>query len=135
MRWNTPDDWAVSHKQAHPALVSESDFVAAQHIRVTREVTPGRTYRLAGILHCGLCARRMDSHWTHQRPGYRCRHGHNSATTPQSDRPRNAYVREDQILAHLPALVLRVTGAVGGMAVSRPPPATPSSTCVPAASR
>ncbi|WP_324606719.1 hypothetical protein [Kitasatospora azatica] len=77
----------------------------------------------------------MDSHWTHQRPGYRCRHGHNSATTPQSDRPRNAYVREDQILAHLPALVLRVTGAVGGMAVSRPPPATPSSTCVPAASR
>ncbi|WP_232247823.1 recombinase family protein [Kitasatospora azatica] len=122
MRWNTPNDWAISHKQAHPALVSEADFVAAQNVRVTREATPGRTYRLAGILHCGLCGRRMDSHWTHQRPGYRCRHGHNSATTPDPDRPRNAYVREDQILAHLPALVLRLTAAVGD-AAGEPPTA------------
>ncbi|MEY9966184.1 site-specific DNA recombinase [Streptacidiphilus sp. MAP12-16] len=120
MRWNTPDDWAISHKQAHPALVSEADFVAAQHVRASREVTPGRAYRLAGILRCGLCGRRMDSHWAHQRPGYRCRHGHNSATTPHPDQRRNAYVREDLILAHLPALVLRLRAAVAGMADEPP---------------
>ncbi len=87
---------------------------------MTREVTPGRTYQLAGILHCGLCGRRMDSHWTHQRPGYRCRHGHNSSTTPEPGQPRNTYVREDQILAHLPALVLRLTTAAGD-AAGEPP--------------
>jgi hypothetical protein len=29
-RWNLPDGWVISNKPAHPALVSEEDFVAAQ---------------------------------------------------------------------------------------------------------
>jgi hypothetical protein len=55
----------------------------------------------------------MDSHWSHQRPGYRCRHGHTSATPPSCG-SRNADVREDRILAHLPALILRLTAVAGG---------------------
>ncbi|MGW4817493.1 hypothetical protein ACWEP4_00610 [Streptomyces sp. NPDC004227] len=64
----------------------------------------------------------MESHWTHHRPGYRCRHGHTSATRPEPGRTPNAYVREDHVLPHLPALLLRLTGHVeshGPASVSR----------------
>jgi recombinase-like zinc beta ribbon protein len=60
-----------------------------------------RTYLLAGLLRCRLCGRRMDSHWVNDRPGYRCRHGRTSATRPDVDHPKNLYVREDHVLAHL----------------------------------
>lgn len=51
----------------------------------------------------------MDSCWSHDRPAYRCRHGRTSATGPGTDLPRSTYLREDRILAHLPALLLRLT--------------------------
>lgn len=41
---------------------------------------------------------------------YRCRHGHTTASFPDPGRPKNAYVREDRILPHLPALHLLLTG-------------------------
>ncbi len=42
--------------------------------------------------------------WTEEQPaGYRCRHGHTSAQRATPDRPKNLYVREDHILANLPA--------------------------------
>jgi len=31
-RWNLPDGWVISNRPAHPALVSEADFIAAQDI-------------------------------------------------------------------------------------------------------
>ncbi|WP_246212241.1 hypothetical protein [Streptomyces abyssomicinicus] len=55
----------------------------------------------------------MESHWAHQHPGYRCRHGHTSSTRPDPDRTPNAYIREDQVLPRLPALHLRLTGRIG----------------------
>jgi hypothetical protein len=75
---------------------------------------------LAGLLHCRICDRRIESCWANQRTGYRCRHGHTSAT-PRPDRPRNAYVREDDILPHLPALAIRLTTPTAGAV----PPGTP----------
>ncbi len=51
---------------------------------------------------------RMESHWAH-RPAYRCRHGHTSTTQPAPGRSPNAYLREDHVLPHLPALLLRLT--------------------------
>ncbi|MEO3763937.1 recombinase family protein [Streptomyces sp. B5E4] len=105
-RWNPPQDWVISREKAHPALV-EADFVAVQGTRATT-TTPGRTYLLTGLLRCGLCGRRMESCWTNGHPAYRCRHGHTSATGPGTGRPRNAYIREDRILARLPALLLRL---------------------------
>jgi len=62
---------------------------------------------------CGICGRRMDSAWSNGKPAYRCRHGHTSAAPPDPDRAKNAYVREDCILARLPALYLLLTGAQG----------------------
>ncbi|MFG1643781.1 recombinase family protein [Amycolatopsis sp. NPDC049252] len=55
---------ALSAKAAHPALVTEHDFVAAQQIRATRTASNGQTRRfaLARLIHCGVCNRRPDSH-------------------------------------------------------------------------
>ncbi|MGO4760458.1 recombinase family protein, partial [Streptomyces sp. 2MCAF27] len=108
MRWNIPADWVISAQPAHPALVGEADFIAVQHLRTARETAPGRTYLLAGLLRCGVCGRRMESHWA-RRPAYRCRHGYTSATRPMPGRTPNAYLREDHVLPHLPALLLRLT--------------------------
>jgi site-specific DNA recombinase len=53
----------------------------------------------------------MESCWANNRPAYRCRHGYSSAVTPDPVRPKNAYIREDRILPHLPALHGYLTAA------------------------
>jgi site-specific DNA recombinase len=68
-RWNLPDGWVISDRPAHPALVSEADFIAAQDISAARGPAPKtppaaprrRVYLLAGLLACGVCGRRMES--------------------------------------------------------------------------
>jgi hypothetical protein len=110
-RWNLPDGWVISKRPAHPALVSEEDFVAAQAVNATRGPAPQaepvvRRYLLAGLLNCGLCGRRMESTWSNGKAAYRCRHGHTSAMAPDPARPKNTYIREDRLLLHLPALHL-----------------------------
>jgi len=92
-RWNPAQDWAISHQAAHKALVNEQDFVTAQTLRATRPTEDGttRTYLLTGLLRCDLCRRRMDAHWVHDRPGYRCRHGHTSARPTEPRGPSNRY--------------------------------------------
>jgi site-specific DNA recombinase len=52
----------------------------------------------------------MESAWSNGRAAYRCRHGHTSAAPPDRGRPKNAYIREDRIMQHLPALYLLLTG-------------------------
>jgi DNA invertase Pin-like site-specific DNA recombinase len=118
-RWNLSDGWVISERPAHPALVSEADFIAAQDLSAARGPAPAgvlaeppkRRYLLAGLLTCGACRRRMESAWSNGRAAYRCRHGRTTATSPDPGRPRNAYLREDRILARLPALHLLLTGA------------------------
>jgi site-specific DNA recombinase len=116
-RWNLPDGWVISARPAHPALVSEADFVAAQETKAARGPAPGsgrpdaRRYLLAGLLVCGTCGRRMESAWSNGKAAYRCRHGHTSATGPDPRREKNAYIREDCALEHLPALHLLLTRA------------------------
>ncbi|MFD0974890.1 zinc ribbon domain-containing protein [Plantactinospora endophytica] len=60
-----------------------------------------RRYLLTGLVICRACGRRADAHWVHGRPGYRCRHGHTSASPPLSGRPKPLYLREDLLLAHI----------------------------------
>ena len=47
----------------------------------------------------------MDCHWVNGRAGYRCRHGRTSAHLADQDRPRTLYVREDELLSDLAALL------------------------------
>jgi len=106
-RWALPDAWVISTQPAHPALVSEEDFITVQGIPAERgnSGTVGqRRYLLAGLLRCGICGHRLESCWANNRPAYRCRHGYSSAVTPDPARPKNLYIREYHILAHLPAL-------------------------------
>jgi site-specific DNA recombinase len=93
----------VSASTAHPALVSEAQFLAAQRVRAARPTRDGaaRRYFFSGLLRCGLCGRRLDSHWVHGRAGYRCRHGRSSASPPRLDEPKVVYVREDRLVEEL----------------------------------
>jgi site-specific DNA recombinase len=118
-RWNRPDGWVISRRPAHPALVSEADFITAQDVSTARGPVPGgdpdvlqrRRYLLAGLLTCGTCGRRMESAWSNGKAAYRCRHGHTSAAVPDPGRAKNAYIREDRLLPQLPAVHLLLAGA------------------------
>lgn len=44
--------------------------------------------------------------WSNGKPAYRCRHGHASAARSDPARPKNTYIREDQILPHLAAVAI-----------------------------
>lgn len=102
-RRNSPQAWTISEQRAHPALVSDEDFVIAQAIRAARPTGDGstRVYLLSGLLRCALCLRRMDAHWVNNRPGYRCRHGHTSSKKLAPEDPKFLYVREDKLLAEI----------------------------------
>ncbi|ONI93110.1 hypothetical protein ALI22I_00045 [Saccharothrix sp. ALI-22-I] len=95
--------------------MSEQDFVTAQTIQATRnsirqaDAVGGEcVYLLAGRIQCGLCGRKMDSHRSHGRAAYRCRHGHTSARTRPQGTPRNLYLREDHLLARIAAHLIAV---------------------------
>jgi Recombinase/Recombinase zinc beta ribbon domain len=121
-RWNLPEGWVISARPAHPALVSEADYIAAQEVSAPRGPagTAARRYLLAGLLRCGACGRRMESSWSNGRAAYRCRHGHTSATRPGPERAKNLYVREDQILPRLAALAVLLAGQEHAQTPPRP---------------
>ena len=75
-----------------------------------------------GFIACGRCGRRLESRWSYGRPAYRCRHGYTSATVPDPARPKNTYVREDQILPHLAALAILLAGPAGKPGPREPRP-------------
>jgi len=112
-RWNLPEGWVISKHPAHAALVSEADFIAAQDATAPRGPAgpAARRYLLAGLLTCGQCGRRLESAWSNGRAAYRCRHGYCSATVPDPARPKNIYLREDQVLPHLAALAILLAGS------------------------
>lgn len=101
--WTAAEEWVVSQTRSHPALVDDATFVAVQGMRTTRKTQDGgtRIYLLAGLVVCGACGRRMDSHTATCRPGYRCRHGHTSARTRPPGRARSVYIAELRLLTEL----------------------------------
>jgi len=107
VRWNPTEEWEVSEHLTHRPLVDDATFLAVQGMRTGRTTKDGETrqYVLAGLVTCGVCGRRMDAHWVHGRPGYRCRYGYNSAAPRSADAPLNLYVREDRLLEVLPGLL------------------------------
>jgi hypothetical protein len=108
-RWNLPEGWVISRDLAHPALVSEADFIAVQQMTAPRGPAgvAARRYLLAGLIACGRCGRRLESCWSNGKPAYRCRHGYSSAVVAGPEgRPANAYVREEQVLPHLAAIAI-----------------------------
>ena len=80
-KWNEPGSWIWSDNIAHDPLVSVENFEMVQAIRVKRrrnnpaepvqrmQRPSPRTYLLRGILECGVCGRKMESTFNHDRPG------------------------------------------------------------------
>ncbi|MCR6487903.1 zinc ribbon domain-containing protein [Amycolatopsis sp. OK19-0408] len=109
----------AAHRRRHrrePALYRSADLespgervrrtslrvgvVTAQRIRAARLASDGRARRfaLAGLIRCGVCDRRLDSHWNHGRPTYRCHHGYTSPQSPGRPRPKTRYIRENHLV-------------------------------------
>ena len=107
-RWNLPEGWVISNQPAHPALVSEADFIAAQDTTAPRGPAgpAARRYLLAGLLACGRCGRQAGVRLVQRQarlpvpPRLHQRH------PPGPARPKNTYIREDQILPHLAAMAI-----------------------------
>jgi len=98
-RWNALSDCVVSVDVAHPAIVSEEEFIAAQAVYANPgQSRPDRVYLLTRLIFCQDCGRRLEAHWTHGRAGYRCSHGHTATRQRGVDGPRTVYAREEQLL-------------------------------------
>ncbi|WIM98647.1 recombinase family protein [Actinoplanes oblitus] len=98
-RTNTRDQWVVSGARAHPALISDATFVAAQRVSAIATPEDGQEhcYLLVGLVFCGLCGRRAEPQWASGRAAYRCRHGRRGKRAVDSPLP--FYAREDALLA------------------------------------
>src|SRR6202034_3572388 len=64
-------------------------------------------YALRGLVTCGLCGRRMQSHTVNGAPYYRCRFPAEYALANHVQHPRNVNLREDAIIGHVDAWVAR----------------------------
>jgi site-specific DNA recombinase len=96
-----------SNERSHEPLVSDELFDEARTQRAAAPkratvVRPRRknTYVLSGLVHCGICDRRMQGAFAHGRAYYRCRYPTGYADT-QNKHPRSVNVRESAILPGL----------------------------------
>ncbi|GIE36129.1 hypothetical protein Ait01nite_091740 [Actinoplanes italicus] len=109
-RASTKDQWVISGVLAHPALIDEATFVAAQRISSLAVPADGqeRHYLITGLIICDVCERRAEPLWVHGKAAYRCRHGYRTARPANSPLP--FYAREDALLAAAASELERVTG-------------------------
>lgn len=65
--WNPKSEWAVSTELAHPAIVSDGDFLTAQGITAISAPADEKTrvYALTWLLLCAVCGRRLEGHWVY----------------------------------------------------------------------
>lgn len=109
MRWNDRADWVVSQKVVHPVIVDDDSFNHVQAIMNTRvHSAKGRysrrarpRYTLSGLIHCGLCNRRMQASNNAGLLYYRCRYPKEYALAGDFQHPRSVYVRESHVLGRL----------------------------------
>jgi site-specific DNA recombinase len=106
--WNDPDKWVWSDQRVHEPLIDDETFRGAQGLRRAKDAnderSPRRTprpYALRGIVRCGICGRKMQGSWNHDRPHYRCTFLSQYAATNKVNHPPAVYVREDQLLPEL----------------------------------
>lgn len=100
--------WTWSDGQAQPAIIDTALWQQAHSTPTIR--TPrssAHLYRLSGRLICAHCTHRMQGAWINDKAAYRCKHNpDDEAFEPGA--PRTVYVREESILPHLPALLIRL---------------------------
>ena len=115
LRWNETDKWVWSEHIVHPAIIDREAFDQVQALlggraSVHAEHKPHRArrpYALRGCLWCGICERRMQSHWANSAPYYRCRFPAEYALANRVTHPLNVCLREDAILADVDGWLTR----------------------------
>jgi site-specific DNA recombinase len=90
-RRGSTQEWVISERTTHAPLVTEEQFVAVQAIHTARL----RLYGAGVLRHLRAV---HGAHWVHGQPGYRCRHGRNSAKSSATASPKIFYVREDHLV-------------------------------------
>jgi DNA invertase Pin-like site-specific DNA recombinase len=109
LRWNGADKWLWSKTIVHPPIIDKDDFAEIQVMvsgRATKhaEHKPHRRqhpYALRGLVTCGLCDRRMQSHWVNDAPYYRCRFPAEYALANRVEHPLNINLREDAVIGRV----------------------------------
>lgn len=109
-RWTSDGAWVYGPNEDHPALIDQDLWDAASK-RIAERSTgasfntraPRTThvpYLLRGLLHCGICGRKMEGTTAHQTIRYRCRVAQTRALPAYlADHPKSLYVREDDVVA------------------------------------
>ncbi|MFD2415344.1 recombinase family protein [Amycolatopsis pigmentata] len=109
MQWNARDKWIVSDEVVHDPLIDTGTFERAQQVmaakgagRTTRERHRTRhCYVLRGLVHCGLCNRRMQGQQSRDLLLYRCRFPNEYGLANKIEHPRNVYLAERDLLGPL----------------------------------
>ena len=107
-RWNPQDKWIFSDQPAHPLIITKEDFDLAQATLAgrgskTQHRAHARTraYALRGVLHCGLCGRKMSGKENHGQTYYLCRFPAEYALANRVDHPKNVYLRESELIGQV----------------------------------
>lgn len=109
MRWNDKDTWVWSTDPVHEPLIDTETFQRTQDVLAAhgagrqhreRHSTQHR-YVLRGLLHCGLCNRRMQGQQSKQALYYRCRFPTEYGLANKVEHPRNIYLAERELLPPL----------------------------------
>jgi site-specific DNA recombinase len=109
MRWNDRDKWICSEQIVHEPIIDVETFQRAQEIaaakgagRTTRERTRTQhRYVLRGLLHCGICGRRMQGQKSRDQLLYRCRYPNEYGLANKTEHPRNVYLAERDLIGPL----------------------------------
>ena len=107
-RWNPENKWVRSDQPAHPQILNEDDFGHAQAVLAGRGSktqhkphSRPRAYALRGVLHCGLCGRRMSAQINNDQVYYRCRFPAEYALANRVDHPKTVYIKEADVLGRV----------------------------------
>lgn len=108
-RWIPKERWVYAPDAAHDALISVELWNAAQ-ARIAQSPTRARPgsrsprstrtpYVLRGLLHCGICGRKMEGSVSHETLRYRCQVTKTRALPEYvAHHPKSVYVREDAVV-------------------------------------
>ena len=113
-RWANPEEWVYGPDNAHPALIDQEQWdavrarFAVRSQRAQRGARSPKTtstpYMLRGLVHCGICERKMQGNRAHGTLRYRCITTQTRALPAYlSHHPKAVYVREDAIVNALDA--------------------------------
>ncbi|WP_186382490.1 zinc ribbon domain-containing protein [Amycolatopsis rhizosphaerae] len=109
MRWNPCDKWVFSEAIVHDPLIGTDTFERAQEVMAAkgagrnmreRHRTRNR-YVLRGLVHCGLCGRRMQGQQSREQLFYRCRFPNEYGLANKVRHPRNVYLAERDLVGPL----------------------------------